>query len=156
MADGLAPVGLYCSWMPDSHRWFVVLDSMKARLVRGSRTAKGSPHLDEMASLTTTFVAGEHHRPDRLAPGRSAGTSHEHEEALAHFAREVAPWLQKELTARGVASCAMFAPTHMVGALRKVITKPLAALLQEHALELANLPLAQLAAHPRIQELLVK
>jgi hypothetical protein len=114
MADGLAPVGLYCSWMPDSHRWFVVLDSMKARLVRGSRTAKGSPHLDEMASLTTTFVAGEHHRPDRLAPGRSAGTSHEHEEALAHFAREVAPWLQKELTARGVAARCSRRPTWWV------------------------------------------
>jgi len=142
--------------MPDSHRWFVVLDSMKARLVRGSRTAKGSPHLDEMASLATTFVAGEHHRPDRIAPGRSVGASHEHEEALAHFAREIAPWLQKEMTTHAVASCALFAPTHMVGALRKVIAKPLAAKLQEHSLELANLSLAQLAAHPRVQELLVK
>jgi protein required for attachment to host cells len=142
--------------MPDSYRWFIVLDSMKARLVRGSRTAKGSPHLDEMASLATTFVAGEHHRPDRLAPGRSAGMSHEHEEALAHFARDLAPWLQKELTKHEVAICALFAPTPMIGALRKVVAKPLAARLQEHASELANLSLPQLAAHPRVQELLTK
>lgn len=142
--------------MLDSYRWFVVLDSKKARLVRGSRTAKGSPHLDEMASLATTFVAGEHHRPDRLAPGRSAGTSHEHEEALAHFARDLAPWLQNELTKHEIASCALFAPTPMVGALRKVMQTPLAARLQEHSLELANLSLPQLAAHPRVQELLSK
>lgn len=142
--------------MSDIYRWFVVLDSTKARLVRGSPGTKGHPHLAEMASLATTFVPGEHHRPDRLAPGRSAGTSHEHEESLAHFAREVAPWLQKELTTHAVASCALFAPTQMVGALRKVVAKPLAARLQEHTLELANLSLAQLAAHPRVQELLGK
>ena len=122
--------------------------------MRGSRTAKGSPHLDEMAALATTFVAGEHHRPDRLAPGRSAGTGHEHEEMLAHFAREVAPWLQKELSAHAIPNLALFAPAHMLGALRKVFGKALAAKLSEHDLELAGLPNAQLAAHPRIQELL--
>lgn len=141
--------------MPQSHRWFVVLDSQKARLLRASHTQKGSPHLEEIASLQNSFVAGEHHRPDRAgAPGRGASFGHEQEEKLAHFAREVKPWLQKELTAHAVATCALFAPAHTLGALRKVIDKQLAAKLVEHDVELAGLPVAQLATHPRITALL--
>ena len=141
--------------MPNSYRWFVVVDSQKARLLRGARTPKGSPHLEEMASLQNSFVAGEHHRPDRMgAPGRGVSTGHEQEEKLAHFAREVTPWLHKEFTAHAVAQCALFAPAHTLGALRKVIDKQLAAKLVEHDVELAGLPLAQLGAHPRIVALL--
>jgi len=137
------------------HAWFVVLDSHHARLLRLTRTAKGSPHLEELATLATTFTAGEHHRPDRLgAPGRSAGGGHEHEEALAHFAREAAPWLQAELTQRAVDRCSLFAPAAMLGAFRKEKSKDLAGKLTEHAVELAGLPIPQLASHPRIAALL--
>lgn len=137
--------------MTAPHPWFVVLDSHKARLLQLTRTTKGSPHVEELAALATTFVAGEHQRPDRLgAPGRSAGTGHEHEEALAHFAREVAPWLQTQLTQRAVERCALFAPAAMLGAFRKQVTKDLARKVVEHAVELAGLPTAQLASHPRI------
>ena len=140
--------------MTAPHHWFVVLDSHKARLLHLTRTAKGSPHLEELATLATTFAAGEHHRPDRLgAPGRSAGVGHEHEEALAHFAREVAPWLQAELTQRAVDRCSLFAPAAMLGAWRKQMPKDLARKLVEHAVELAGLPIAQLASHPRIAAL---
>jgi protein required for attachment to host cells len=132
-------------------RWFVVLDSHKARLLRGARTAKGSPHLEEFAALGSTFAHGEHHRPDRLGtPGRSAGVGHEHEEQLAHFAREVVPWLQKEFSEHAIATCALFAPAHTMGALRKELGKPLASRLVEYEVELAGLPLAQLGSHPRI------
>lgn len=135
--------------------WFAVVDSEKARLLRGSTTPQGSPHIDEVATLTTTFAPGEHHRPDRLgAHGRSTGTSHEHEEKLAHFAREVAPWLQKAVDGHSIATCRLFATAHMLGALRKAIAKPLAGKLQEQDLELTGLSNAQLAAHPRVKELL--
>jgi len=137
--------------MSDQHRWFVVVDSQKARLLRGARTAKGSPHLEEVAALASTFVHGQHQRPDRLgAPGRSAGVNHEHEEKLAHFAREVVPWMQKEFSAHTIATCALFAPAHTMGALRKELGKPLASRLVEYEVELAGLPLAQLGSHPRI------
>ncbi|MEO6597473.1 MAG: host attachment protein [Planctomycetota bacterium] len=140
--------------MPDSYRWFVLIDSRKARLLRASHTGKGSLHLDEVASLATTFVAGEHHRPDRLgAPGRSAGTGHEHAEKLAHFARELAPWLQKQLVAQAVTHCDLFSPAHMLGELRKSLGKALTTKLVEHDVELTGLPIAQLAVHPRIQAL---
>lgn len=136
-------------------QWFVVIDSQKARLLQGSRTAKGSPHLEEMAALATTFTAGEHHRPDRLGgPGRSAGFANEHEEAVAHFARQVAPWLTAEIARHSVASCALFAPAHTMGALRKELPGSLTGKLTEHVVELAGLPIAKLAEHPRIVALL--
>ncbi len=142
--------------MPNSRvLWFVVADSEKARLLRGAPTTQGSLHVDEQASLASTFSPGEHQRPDRLgAHGRSTGTSHEHEEKLAHFARELSPWLQQLLTTHAIPTCRLFAPSHMLGALRKVANKALAGKLQEHDLELAGLSPAQLAAHPRIRDLL--
>jgi protein required for attachment to host cells len=140
---------------PFSPRWFVVVDSQKSRLLRGSRTHHGSVHLEEIAHLDTTFSAGQHHRPDRMGqPGRAGGAGHEHEEKLSHFAREVTPWLQQLLTTHAVDSCALYAPAHMLGALRKALPASLAKLLVEHDVELASLPKAQLMAHPRIQELL--
>lgn len=142
--------------MPQSsYRWFVVIDSQKVRLMRGSRTSQGSAHLEEMGHLGSTFAEGQRHRPDRLgAPGHSAGFGHEQEERMSHFAREVAPWLQKQLKGHEVQSCALYASAHILGALRKVMPAPLAAMLVEHDVELAGLPEAQLMAHPRIQELL--
>lgn len=145
----------YAVAMPNSYHWIVVVDSQKARLLRAARTQKGSPHLEEMAALQNSFVAGEHHRPDRQgAPGRGGSVGHEHDEKIAHFAREVTPWLHKEFAAHAVAQCALFAPGRTLGALRKVIDKQLAAKLAEHDVELAGLPLAQLGAHPRILALL--
>lgn len=145
----------YPACMTVRPQWFVVIDSQKARLLRGSRTTKGSPHLEEMAALSTTFAAGEHQRPDRLgAPGRSAGFANERDEAVAHFARQVAPWLTAELARHSVGSCALFAPAHTLGALRKELPGSLTGKLAEHAVELAGLPIAQLAEHPRIVALL--
>lgn len=136
-------------------QWFVVIDSRKARLLRGSRTAKGSPHLEELAALSTTFAAGEHHRPDRLGTaGRSAGFTNEHDEAVAHFARQVVPWLTAEFARHSIASCALYAPANTLGALRKELPASLSGKLAEHAVELAGLPIAQLAEHPRILALL--
>ena len=138
-----------------SYRWFVVVDSQKVRLMRGSRTRQGSPHVEEMAHLSSTFADGQRHRPDRLgSPGHMADFGHVQEEKLSHFAREVAPWLQKQLKAHEVVSCALYASAHTLGALRKVLPPPLATMLVEHDVELAGLPEAQLMAHPRIQELL--
>lgn len=78
--------------------WLVVADSECARLLRGTATEFGNVHLDEVGKLATTFVAGEHQRPTRLSqPGRSGPVGQEHELKLAHFVREVAPWLEKEL-----------------------------------------------------------
>ena len=144
--------------MPDTKpRCFVVLDIDKARLLRLSRTDRGSAHVDETASLASTFAAGEHHRPDRMgAPGRSAGTGNEHDEKLHHFARQLAPWLGKELATHGVTTCPLFAPAHMLGALKKELDRALAGKLELHDVELTGLSNGQLATHPRVQALLPK
>lgn len=138
-------------------RWILVADSEHARLLQGAVVAHDRIHLEEKAKLMTTFTAGEHHRPSSLAGrGHSAHASfgHEHEEKLAHFARELARWLEKELNSRRIDSCALFAPTHFLGALRKEITKPVAAKVSEHAGEITKLTPGQLVEHPAVAALL--
>ncbi len=143
--------------MQEQVRWLLFVDSQKARFVRAAPTGKGRLHLDEVASLATTFAAGEHHRPDRLgAPGRMAGTGHEHAEKLAHFAREVTAWLPKQMQAHVVGHFDLFAPAAMLGSLRKALGPALTAKLAEHEVELTGLPTAQLAAHPRVELLWAK
>ena len=137
--------------------WLLVADSKCARLLRGTAALHGHVHLDEVGKLATTFVGAEHHRPARSGqPGRSVPFAQDHELENAHFAGEVAPWLEQEIKARGISKCALFAPTHLLGAIRKSIGPGLAGKLTEHAGELAQMPTGQLAKHPRIVELLPK
>ena len=135
--------------------WLVVADSESARLLHGTATQHDHVHLDEMGKLATTFAAGEHQRPTRLSePGRSGPTGHESELKTAHFAREVAQWLEKELKKRGIAKCTLCAPARFLGAFRPVAGKGLAGQVIEHDAELAKLSLPDLARHPRITSLL--
>jgi protein required for attachment to host cells len=131
--------------------WLIVADSESARLLRGRAMQHDHLHLDEVSRLTTTFVGAEHHRPARLSqPGRSGSTPQDHASKVSHFAREVSSWVEKELTARSITRCALFAPSHLLGALRKEQVKGKAGLLTEHEGELAQMSLADLARHPRI------
>ena len=133
--------------------WFLVADSEHARLMHGTLTAHGRPHVDEIVQIKSSFHVGQHQRPTRMTGhGHSPSFGHEHEEKLAHFAREVAGLLQKELPGRQIAECAVFAPSHFVGALRKELPKALAERLQEFEVEIANLTSAQLAEHPKITD----
>lgn len=135
----------------DKELWLIVADSEGARLLQGRPMQHEHLHLDEVSKLATTFVGGEHQRPARLSQhGRSGPTPSEQETKLAHFAREVSPWIDKELSARGIVRCALFAPAHLLGALRKERTKGASDRLTEHEGELAQMPLADLARHPRV------
>ncbi|HLQ38502.1 MAG TPA: host attachment protein [Planctomycetota bacterium] len=135
--------------------WFLVADSEHARLLHGTFTSRGSHHVDELSRIATTYQASEHQRPTRMSrPGRAGGPGHEHEEKVAHFARDVAAWLGKEIDARKVTECTVFAPSHFLGALRKEVPKALAAKLHEQEGEIVKLTPAELAAHPRIAGLL--
>ena len=137
--------------------WLLVADSRCARLLRGTAAEHGHVHLDEVGKLATTFVAAEHHRPVRSSqPGRSVPFAQDHELENAHFAGELAPWLEKEIKARGITKCALFAPTHLLGAIRKSAGAGLAGKLTEHDGELAQMSTGALAKHPRIVELLPK
>lgn len=142
---------------PTTEAWLVVADSEHARLMHVTRTAHDRVHLDEVTKLSTTFQAGEHHRPTRLSQaGRSGPVGHEHELKTGHFAREVATWLEKELVSRRIAKCTVFAPTHFLGALHPALGKAVAGKVQEEAGELAQFTMADLSRHPRIAALLPK
>lgn len=136
--------------------WFVAADNHGARLLHGATTRAGSLHITEVAALDTTFVPGERQRPTRLGrPGSGAAdVGHEKEEELAHVARALGPWLQQELALRTITRCALFAPSHLLGALHKQIPKQLAALLPAQPVDLTGMSPGQLAGHPRIVELL--
>jgi protein required for attachment to host cells len=137
--------------------WVLVADSQCARLLHGTATQHGHVHLDEVGKVATTFTAGEHHRPVRSSqPGRSAPLPQHGEFENAHFAREVVPWLEKELEGRGISKCAVFAPSHLLGAIRKSVSAGTAGKLTEHDGELAQMSTGALAKHPRIVELLPK
>ncbi len=137
--------------------WVIVADSQCARLLHGTATQHAHLHLDEVGTIATTFVAGEHHRPTRLSePGRSGPTGHDHEQKTEHFAREVAPWIEQEMKARGIAGCALFAPSHFLGAMRKAVGKGMAGKVTEHEGELAQLSAGTLSKHPRIVGLFPK
>ncbi len=134
-------------------KWFVLADSEKARLLQGTLTGHGRPHLDECSTLQTSFAPGQHQRPSALTgKGHPAHASlgHEHEEKLSHFARELSSWLQKELDARKIERCQLYAPARFLGALRKALPKSLQAKVVENDAEIANLTLAQLNGHPAI------
>lgn len=140
-----------------SEAWVLVVDSEQARLLRASATQYGKVHLEEVAKLATTFQPGEHERPTRMGhPGHGGAAGHEAERRHAHFARQVAAWIAPELTSRSIASCSMFAPPHMLGALRLELPKPVAGKLHEQAAELAQMSPSELSRHPSIATLLAK
>ena len=135
--------------------WFVVADSERARLLRARPAKHGHLHVEEVDKLATTFAAGEHQRPTRLGqPGHMAPSGHEHEEKLAHFARELTRWLERLVAAHTLTRCPVFAPSHMLGAMRREASPALAAKLQEHACEIAGQSTARLAEHPKVTALL--
>src|SRR5262245_47071475 len=133
-------------------KWILVVDSEHARLLAGSLTAHARTHLDEKAKLATSFVKSEHERPSQLSNGYNAHASfsHENEEKHAHFAREVSAWLAKELAARKVEECVVFAPARFLGALRKTVGKGLAGKIVEREGEITHLTAGQLAEHPTV------
>lgn len=138
-----------------SEAWVLVADSEQARLLRATSTQHERVHLDEVAKLATTFQAGEHHRPTRMGhPGHGSDIGHEPERKQTHFAHQIAAWIAPELITRSIAHCNLFAPSHMLGALRSELPKPVAAKLQEHTAELAQLSPGELAQHPAIAKLL--
>jgi protein required for attachment to host cells len=133
--------------------WILVADSKRARLLRGGLTPQARPHLEEVASLESTWVEHNRGRPSILAgksPRPLASRGHEEEEEIRHFARELAVWLERRLAAHQIGGCAVFAPARFLGALRKEIPSRVHGTLTEHAGELTHLSAGELARHPAI------
>ena len=135
--------------------WVLVADGEGARLLQATATQHKKVHLEEVAKLVSTFLAGDHERPTRLSKaGHSGPASNEPERKLTHFAGQLAAWVAKELPARKISQCTLFAPSHLLGALRTQLSKATAGLLVEKTGELAQFSIADLSRHPGIVALL--
>jgi protein required for attachment to host cells len=134
--------------------WILVADAKRARLLRGALTPQARVHLEEAATLETSWIEHDRGRPAILAGGKGprpvASIGHEDEEGLRHFARELAAWLERQLAAHHVEDCVVFAPARFLGALRKQVPPRLHASLSEHAGELTHLTPGELARHPAV------
>lgn len=131
--------------------WILLADSRQARLLRGTRTTQGRPHLDEVARLDNPPMDHEHGRPSPLGgkDGHAyAGFSHEAEEHQSRFASKIADWIGRQT--QSTSHLSVCAPARFLGALRKALPGRVRAQVKEHEGELANLGTGELARHALI------
>lgn len=137
--------------------WFLLADSRRARLMRGWLTPRKRPHVEEEADLEFEFLTGEHGRPSPRTQknGHSyAGRSHEEDELMSQFAREVAAFAEAKLDELRLTGLHLFASPKFLGALRKFLSSKSRDRVVEHDQELTNLTEARLAAHSEIVQLI--
>lgn len=133
--------------------WIVVVDNRTGRLLEGRRTAQGRVHLEERAALAnprSEHVAGGLPEPTTRDKFGRATERHEEEEKLHRFAREVASWLEQQVSERHLERLELFAPARFRGALRKALPARLNGCLREHEGDLAHLQAGELARHPAV------
>jgi protein required for attachment to host cells len=137
--------------------WLLLVDSRRARLLRGHLTRHARPHVQEEARLDFQFQESEHGRPSPRInkDGHSyASRRHENDQLEARFAREVSSFVQNKVDELQVPRLFLFAPAKFLGMLRKSIPARLADRLVEHEGEFAHLSEAQLAVHPEVARLI--
>lgn len=135
------------------NKWIVVADSQKARLLVGRLTEHGRPHLEEKGSLETNYLPSERERSSSQQGGIHHGhvdSSHEGEERVSHFARQLSGWLQGQLQQNQIQDCLVFAPARFLGALRKELPSALQQRVAERHGEMTKMGIGDLAQHPGI------
>ena len=134
--------------LPD-HAWFALADAEHCRLLCCRLTEQGTQHVDECDTLENTFPEHEH-----LRPQTGDGMTHDVEERERRFAGRIVEWLQENAKKHEIDRLVIFAPPHMLGALRKASSRLLAGHLKELEGNLVRLRVGQLAEHPMIRDLL--
>ncbi len=143
--------------MANNGRWLVVADGRRAKLIYGSRTEQGSPHLElkEEIEFDQTQYAHEHGRPSMLK-GRSEHThafDHDEKERFMElFAKQLADWLTRRLEEIDAPGVSLFAPPKFLGYLRKELPREAADRLAEFKADLTSVPLGELGRHPLVAE----
>jgi protein required for attachment to host cells len=131
----------------------VLADARRARLV-GLTFVNQHADARELAELELKDQGHEHHRPtmlDSRGGHHEPSVGHEQEELHARFARQIAQWLRQQSDTQRCGTVVVAAPAKMLGVLRETVHGP-------RHLEFINgdfthLSAAQVAAHPRFQEL---
>ena len=131
--------------------WILVVDHRAGRLLRGSLTAQGSAHFAEAGAIASVPAEKQHGRPSpkKGKDGHAyASWRHEAEELRRRHAQAVAGWLAQMVATLGIARVLVFAPAHLLGALRAAWSADLAPRIEEHAGDLNYLTLRELGHHP--------
>lgn len=133
--------------------WLLTADSRSARLFSAAPTAQGRLHVTQRDELAETWEEREHHRPAaRIGPhGHNfAPQSHEEEERIHRFARELARWLERALRERPIGRVHAFCAKRLLGPLRKELPMKLHERVVEHHVDLAQLSPGELATHAAV------
>ena len=133
--------------------WIVTMDRKQATLYRGTVTPHERVHLDAVSNVTEVWEELQHGRPSPRTGknGHSyASQGHEEDARLHRFAKEIAGWLEKELDAHGVDTAHVFASRRLLGDFRKLVGPPFEKRMRLEALDLAHLPLGELAEHEAV------
>jgi protein required for attachment to host cells len=142
--------------MAKNHKktWLVIADNRRTRLLQGSLTAAGSPHLEESGEIDNAWEEREHGRPGLRMGAKSTqsypAVTHEKEEEERRYAGQVATWLDKEAVARQIDAFVVFAPDRLLGTLRKTWSPKLRGMTKERHGDFAHLTIGELTAHPAI------
>jgi protein required for attachment to host cells len=136
--------------------WCLVSDQRLARLLRATRTERGTLHLEEAARVAEEWDDSLHREPaSRAGP---SGHSYENighipEERLHRFGKQVARWLERELRARDVDRLVLFASERLMGELRQRFPAWVRSRVDERLVDLGHLSPAELARHPALGHL---
>jgi len=135
----------------------IVADNHRARLLTERRDPSGHPRVSLLASLREQWEPRLHDNP----PSRSDAAGHTFEnrghmdgERIHRFAKELASWLGRELRGHELDRLCLFAPAHLLGALRSETSKTLQLRWSEHESDLGGLTEGELAKRPEIASLL--
>ena len=136
--------------------WVMLADAGCGRLLNCSSAPLDRCHVEEMDWIENTWEGHEHGRPSPRAgkDGHAyASQDHDNDEDLDRFARELAPWLERQVVDHGFDRLTFFAQPRLLGAFRKERSALLGNCLEDRHGDLVGLDMKQLANHPSIREL---
>lgn len=136
--------------------WIVVADREQARLLEASVTRHGRCHLEQRSDLRSSWEEPEHGRPSPLGgkDGHSyASVGHEEEERVHRFVVEIESWLARMCRERRIETMALYCPAPLLGEIRRRWNKDLRDRANTRELNIAHLPLSELAHHQAIRAL---
>jgi len=144
--------------MPIPHEsWAVLADEQRAKLLHCGPSEGGSPHIEHVDAISSSWEGHERGRPSPLKGRNShthAAVGHEPEEDRRRFALELVDWLTRQMRQREISRLTLFGPSRFVSTLRDVCPGDLAQRMKTEPIALINLPNAELHQHPAIRALI--
>ena len=140
----------------ENSAWVLLADARHGRLLHCSRTPYGRCHVQEVAAIATE--APVHHRQSTSPIWKNPTTTfgiekQDTSERVRRFARQIGLWLEQNTKAHRIQQIALLSSPPLLAALRHVRTARFPQRLLERRIQLASLPISELAEHPTIHRL---